>query len=89
MNFNVGDRVRCIKRYGPAKINDTGIIIQILTNYGTEIGVKFDKNIGGHDCDGSIEYGYGYYMPPNCLELQRPLTTDELFEELTRSLNGI
>lgn len=52
--------------------NLTGIICSIHFTYGdgsTSYGVKFEENIGGHDCNGFCEYGYGQNINEKYLKL--------------------
>lgn len=52
--------------------NLTGIICSVhftWSNVSTSYGVKFEENIGGHDCDGACEYGYGQNINENYLKL--------------------
>lgn len=52
--------------------NLTGIICSVhfaWSNGNTSYGVKFEENIGGHDCDGACEYGYGQNINEKYLKL--------------------
>ncbi|MDX1279240.1 hypothetical protein [Oceanihabitans sediminis] len=56
--MKVGDRVTLVKHVGVGKIGDTGTIIYYHDS--DYISVKWDRNIGGHDCDGKCKQGYGW-----------------------------
>lgn len=45
-----------------------GTICDVKANE-ESIGVKFDTDIRGHDCNGNCEYGYGWYYGKNQLQL--------------------
>ena len=43
-----------------------GTIVNEITDFSEQIykyGIKFDKYINGHGCDGKCKDGYGYYLP--------------------------
>lgn len=66
--FKVGDRVICVEDnpYGNDDI------------YG-DVGVCWDDKVeGGHNCDGSCEYGFGWYVSPSAIKLDTE--ADEPFE---------
>lgn len=66
--FKVGDRVKCIKvvdhneaivgKYGTVKYADSHIC-----------AVDFDTYVDGHNCGYDCKNGYGWYCPPEILEL--------------------
>lgn len=69
--FQPGDRVRCIKEYD-YKHNVVGKEGTVVRADGMSVGVRFDKNIGGHDLGGLLKGGYsghGWNFPESCLEL--------------------
>ena len=58
MEFKVGDRVIVNGEIdGKDFKNEKGTIINISFDI---FGIKFDRNIGGHDICGKVESGYGY-----------------------------
>lgn len=63
MVFQVGDRVKCVDNGhggGFIPVGATGVVVGILGH--NVIGVRWDDYIGGHDCDGYCEIGYGWWM---------------------------
>lgn len=80
--FKIGDKVIVAAHKDEMKcpyvlgikdpFNLTGIICSIHSTYGdgsTSYGVKFEKNIGGHDCAGNCKFGYGQYINEKYLKL--------------------
>jgi hypothetical protein len=70
MKFQIGDRVRCVEPYQNEDIlNEIGTVRCINSgSNGDLIGVEFDNNINGHN-DHSVEYGYSWNVPEDCLKL--------------------
>lgn len=58
--IEVGDRVVCVMKYGikPNK-GDLGEVLYI-SDGGTIFHIRWDKYIGGHDCEGRCEFGHGW-----------------------------
>lgn len=70
--FRVGDRV-CASVNSPdyndsIHIGDTGTVCAVDENE-TRIGVKWDHNVCGHDCNGMCEYGFGWWVDNISIEL--------------------
>lgn len=65
-NFNIGDRVAAVydAPQGRAEIfsGDCGTVC--LLSEGRMIGVRWDKNVGGHNCSGNCERGHGWKVYP-------------------------
>lgn len=63
--FQVGDRVEMAgtlrKSYGLGTVCEVRCYLGGIVDY----GVCWDRNIGGHSCDGSCEPGHGWYVLPN------------------------
>ena len=78
--FQVGDRiisaVDCPCNNEDIKIGDTGVVCVIETSeFGPDwrgVGVRWDKCVGGHDCDGNCDFGFGWYVYSDEIELQQP-----------------
>ena len=68
MEFKVGDRVKCIEAQS-GKTNIIGLMGTVVTIYPSAIGVRFDVNIGGHDCNQACPNGYGWSIPEYKLKL--------------------
>lgn len=70
--FKVGDRVVCAED-NPYGNNDifagcTGTVC--VEDCDGDVGVCWDGKVdGGHDCDGTCEYGFGWYVYPESIEL--------------------
>ena len=70
--FKVGDRVICVEDnpYGNDDIlaGNTGTVCR-EDDYG-DVGICWDDKVeGGHNCDGSCEYGFGWYVSPSAIKL--------------------
>ena len=77
--FKVGDRVRVIKKFCcAAKEGDEGIIRALPGDSGSKYtfphcyAVEFPLSRIGHDCNGKVPSGGGFWLPPECLELIKP-----------------
>ena len=68
-DIQIGDRVQCIKKYELVREGETGTVCNMkkLGYYDLPIGVCWDDNIGGHNCDNKCPYGHGYYVPLECI----------------------
>ena len=67
--FKVGDRVRYIVEGGAGtriRVGDTGTVCVVYKSY---IGVEWDRNVGGHSCQGKARVGHGWNVFRECLEL--------------------
>lgn len=70
-DFRVGDKVIGIGQYNGIEIDGTkGEVIEIE---GGKIGVRWKKDIGGHNCGGKCEKGYGWYVNKENLGLLNPV----------------
>lgn len=71
--FQVGDRVVCVSKqgYGQLVFNKEGVVCYVSKNFHPNmlIGVRWDDYVGGHNCGGSCDFGHGYNVAINCLEL--------------------
>lgn len=91
VNFQVGDRVECI-RPDPANnlitIGMTGTVCQ--RGGAAFIGVGWDEDVEGHDCNGRCEFGHGWNIPADRIRLTESeppeLTIDD--SELCEFLSG-
>lgn len=89
--FNLGDRVICLidSPDGNSSIHkgSTGTIC-FVDNF--LVGVCWDSNVGGHDCRGECEYGFGWNMLSSGLDFEPEDNTppfqfdDEEFRNLFR-----
>ncbi len=60
--FKVGDRVVFASSpFFMVRTGDTGTVVH-LDRGALNIGVAWDRNIGGHSCDGRCVPGHGYYV---------------------------
>lgn len=71
MQFNIGDRVIYLRRFGPDEgtripLNTKGRAVQTA---GDTIGVEWDINIGGHNCGGRTRNKHGWYVHKNSIQL--------------------
>lgn len=58
--FNVGDRVQYINNTSQRLYLELGTVVY---PFGGFVGVRFDKNVKGHDLGGHCEYGHGRWVP--------------------------
>ena len=68
--FKVGDRVRYIVGGGAGtriRIGDTGTVCNVDKSC---IGVEWDRNVGGHSCQGKAKIGHGWNVMRECLEIE-------------------
>ena len=66
--FKVGDRVIGVGSYCGKNINGfSGKVV--VANGSGYLAIHFDKNIGGHNCDGSAPYGHGWNVRSRSLKL--------------------
>ena len=61
--FEEGQRVACVRRFGGVAEGMTGTVCD--TSYSESIGVWWDDDIHGHNCNGKCPHGYGYYISHN------------------------
>lgn len=74
MKFEIGDRVKTLVTYqgiNKRVINKVGTVVHFYEDDFTDIGVEFDDNIRGHDCEGHAKYGHGWYIMYKHLELEK------------------
>lgn len=74
MDFQVGDRVRCIKDSPEGNteiyIGSEGTVIAMLSGWKDYLKIQWDTPTGrGHDCDGLCEWGHGWNVRRNYVEL--------------------
>lgn len=83
--FQVGDRVVSLVDYPDDNINimagDTGTVCYVDgsdVGYSLiSVGVKWDKDVEGHSCGDTCEYGFGWNICSDEIELQQPdMTAD-------------
>lgn len=77
MKFKIGDRVRAISGievYGRVKCGDTWRVCtdQCYDN----VGVDWDRDIGGHNCNGTARARHGWNVPVRFLELEKKENSD-------------
>ncbi len=75
--FKVGDTVIVIynlSRNCPSEIVNKIGKVKIVSSTLDSIGVEFDFSFsGGHDLNGTIKYGHGYYLTEKSLRLAEKL----------------
>lgn len=80
MNFKVGDRVCAVVDFPQENdfllMGDMGTVV-VISEIFPHIGVRWDKECGGHDCKGSCETGYGWYVEGSDISVD---TTEAEFE---------
>lgn len=59
-----------------------------LAKAGARIGVKWDKNVSGHDCDGRCEYGFGWWVDATSIELDDLSDVDIADDSLLYVIGG-
>ena len=88
MNFASGDRVVCVNTYfGGVKKGEQGTVVHYAPSGSGLVGVKWDMHRKQrHDLDGSVEHGYGWYLPEHCIEL---LPAEDYGEISAQNFNAI
>lgn len=67
--FNVGDRVEATRKIGRIKCGEIGTVCAEELDVGMYVRVRWDRHVGGHDCGGHCEEGYGFNVAPEYLTL--------------------
>lgn len=62
----IGMRVRCVKQFSLARVGEIGTVMDNAN--GVCIGVKWDRNVDGHDMDGLCDDGHGEWTTVDRLE---------------------
>lgn len=57
--YQVGDRVECVKEYSHISIGMQGVVVEVTT---ANIGVSWDTLTKGHSCGDRCNVGTGYYI---------------------------
>ena len=76
MEFQVGDRVKIIKRH-PAFMSGmkAGKLATVVQVFPTSVDIVFDDDVGGHTLSGQCKKGHGWAVfgtERDCLELANP-----------------
>ena len=79
--FKIGDRVELVGEACNMNIND-GDVGTVVANSGRFIGVDFDRDIGGHSCNGRGRLGHCWNIP--CEDLEKLEEAEEEVEEETK-----
>lgn len=90
MEFNIGDRVTVKPEYGfvgnTRRIVDETLVGTVCVIDMDMIGVAFDEDIKGHDCDGACARHHGWWIRERHLlhveESLPPIPEDKLMEVL-------
>lgn len=82
--FSIGDRVVCIEDNPDHNYDifagSTGTVCT-KSEFG-DVGVRWDDRIeGGHDCEGSCEYGFGWYVLSSAIKLDTEASEPFDFDE--------
>lgn len=89
--YNVGDRVRCIVDFPDNNSNivrgNTGTVVHCEDGI---VYVAWDNYVNGHDCDGygNVEFGYGWNVSFDEIELEVDDVQYEFDEEKFKELIG-
>ena len=71
--LQVGDRVVCISNqgYGRRVFDKEGVVCYVPNNFHPNmlISVRWDDDIGGHNCSGRCDFGHGWNISIDCLAL--------------------
>lgn len=64
MEFHVGQRVKATCHISIIRLQeDVGTIVSATHSSSSHMyGVAFDRNVGGHDCDGFCNTNHGWYL---------------------------
>lgn len=77
MKFKIGDRVRAlcgVEAHGRVKCGDTGTVCNI---HDFDVGVDWDRDIGGHNCRGTARQNHGWNVLEKYLELENSKSEDD------------
>lgn len=70
--FRINDRICARVDYPDSNLKisagDSGIVCNIGDDC-ERIGVRWDNFVDGHDCGGTCEFGFGYWVDSTCIEL--------------------
>lgn len=70
--FQIGDRVKCVRCPETKTIlpdMEGEVVTTTLRGNTPYIGVKWDVYVSGHDCGGRCEYGYGWWILKQDIQL--------------------
>ena len=89
-DFQIGDRVICIDRGSKRgsyvdnnpmiKTGMTGTVRKFRDYTDIAVGVEWDENVRSHNLGGLCEWGYGYYVHPNALQVLSDTDTIDGFD---------
>lgn len=83
MNFQVGDRVVCVKRYDNVEVGETGTYVH-KKKLRPEHGVYWDKyHDNRHSCSSHCDNKHGYYVNECCIELDTVTDLGTFSSDLT------
>ena len=69
MDFQIGDRVVCVRSYGNVEVGETGTYVHKKT-LPPDHGVCWDKyHDNRHSCSKHCDNKHGYYVDRRCIEL--------------------
>lgn len=96
MQFQIGDRVRCIHD-SPAlndeiDVGDTGVVCNIMRYTPPQIGVYWDRKLErkGHGCHGTCPDKHGWYVRVSDIELISEAGSDVDIPEVdTDAMNAL
>ena len=76
--FQVGDRVvyTSDSLSDNLKVGDTGVVCTVEgSDFNPDwmlVGVRWDRYVEGHDCDGNCDFGFGWNVTNDEIELDQP-----------------
>jgi len=89
--LQIGDRVACVKNYqGRSEaVNMYGRVVK-LHGYDGRVGIEFDEQINGHNCQGKGEHGKCWNIPskPDYLLFMTEVDGVEVLDT-SRTVDGI
>lgn len=62
--FKIGDKVQIVNYHGCNPRIKDGMVGKVVDLTDSDVGVEFDKNIWGHDCDGKGKSGHCWEFAP-------------------------
>lgn len=77
MKFKKGDKVRVVNNYHIRRGSE-GEVVRIEGCAFERYGVEFDNYVNGHDLNGYVEYGYGFWLGHEELELVKRYKKESL-----------
>jgi len=84
MEYNIGDRVICTKKYSKIKVGMIGTYVHYSHNGNPDNGISWDELTSGHNCSGRINDNSGYYLPYENIAKYAATEEDKFWNEVRK-----